>query len=105
MVSEESLRDIGFEPIVADTAAAAMDMLRLHDGLKLAIVDVGLPDERGGALAVRMRAFSPELKIIIASGYDPAQLASQFAEDDLTTILPKPYTQDDLAAAAAALGL
>lgn len=105
MVAEENLREIGFEPIVVYTAAAALRALESGPTPVLAVVDVGLPDQRGDELAPRMRALVPDLKIIIASGYDEAELSDRFAYDASIVVLGKPYAHTQLAEAARRLGL
>ena len=71
-----------------------------------AIVDIGLPDRKGDVLVGELRALHPELPIVIATGYDSAELARRFATDRRIALIRKPYTQDALKAvldAAAAL--
>jgi CheY-like chemotaxis protein len=105
MVVEEGLLSLGFEPHLAMDAAAAVAAMADGLGAELAVIDVGLPDERGDQLARRLRGLYPHLKIIIASGYDEATLSAQFADDDSITVLGKPYTESDLGAAVRRLGL
>ena len=105
MIVEESLLGLGFEPhTVLDAASATKAMA---DGLDpvLAVIDVGLPDERGDQLTRRLRAQYPSLKVIIASGYDEGELRARFADDPCVGVLGKPYTEGDLASAIRALGL
>ena len=103
MIAEEALAALGFEPRSARNAAEALQQV---EGFRptLAVIDVGLPDMRGDELTRRLRALDSSLSVIVASGYDEAELAAQFDDDDKVTILPKPYTEDDLARAARALG-
>ncbi len=105
MIVEEGLRELGFEPhTVLDAASATHAMA---DGLNpsFAVIDVGLPDERGDLLARRLRLQYPSLRVIIASGYDEAELKSRFADDAGVAVLGKPYTQNDMAVAVRSLGL
>jgi CheY-like chemotaxis protein len=105
MIVEESLIGLGFEPhTVLDAASATKAMA---DGLDpvLAVIDVGLPDERGDQLTRRLRVQYPSLKVIIASGYDEGELKARFADDACVGVLGKPYTEGDLATAIRALGL
>lgn len=104
MIGEESLRDIGYAPIVASTATAAMALFQGRTAPVLAVIDVGLPDGRGDALAWRLRALHADLRIIIASGYDEGELRMKFADDPSITVLAKPYTEEDLVSALRALG-
>jgi DNA-binding response OmpR family regulator len=105
MVVEEGLRDLGFEPHTAVDAAAATAALAAGLNPALAVIDVGLPDERGDKLALRLRGLYPTLPIIIASGYDELELRARFSADGGITVLGKPYTESDLAGAVRALGL
>ena len=47
MVAEEFLAELGFEPISARNAAEAMEIIESRRDLVVAVVDVGLPDQRG----------------------------------------------------------
>ena len=105
MVAEEFLSELGFEPISARNAAEAMEIVEAGGPLAVAVVDVGLPDERGDALARRLRALRPELPILMASGYDQGDLIAQFADDDGVGVLSKPYTEADLARALESVGV
>lgn len=103
MFAEEVLSGLGFEPTTARTGAEA----RVHWAQftpDLAVIDVGLPDMRGDVLAHELRAKLPGLPILMASGYDVADLREAFKGDDRTGFLPKPYTEEDLIRAARGLG-
>lgn len=105
MVAEESLRIIGFEPLSVRTAGEALAALADRPNLDLAVIDVGLPDMRGDDLAKRAREMSPNLPIVVASGYDEADLKRLFLHDHMTAVLGKPYTDRDLARVISGLGL
>jgi CheY-like chemotaxis protein len=104
MLTEENLRDLGFEPFWVATAAEALHALE-HQGLRpaLAIIDVGLPDMRGDNLAELIRRLRPDLGIILASGYDEADLRARFAGEPRISVLAKPYGGGDLERCARAL--
>lgn len=104
MIVEDLLDSIGFEPIHVADAAGALEILA-QGGISLAVIDVGLPDMRGDELAARARAMAPGMHIVLASGYDSAELKQRFAGDGAVTVLGKPYTEHDLKTAIAATGL
>jgi len=105
MVAEEYLGELGFEPFSARNAAEAMRILEERPDLAVALVDIGLPDQRGDELAKRMRQLRPELPILMASGYDGGDIKSRFAGDARVGVLSKPYTEGDLVRALGDLGL
>jgi CheY-like chemotaxis protein len=105
MVTEENLRSIGFEPTCVATAQEALEALADDANLALAVIDVGLPDMRGDDLAAQARQASPDLLIVLATGYDSVPLSLRFAGDPGIVILGKPYSEDDLRNAIASLGL
>jgi CheY-like chemotaxis protein len=104
MIAEEALSALGFEAHSARNADEAMAQFEAV-APELAVIDVGLPDARGDVLALRFRALSPDLPIVVASGYDEEELKAKFAADARVAVMPKPYTEDDLARAARSLGL
>ena len=104
MICEDYLGEIGFDPLCVDTAKGALDLLA-EGNLSLAVIDVGLPDMRGDDLAARARELAPDLPIILASGFDAAELRKRFVGDNALAVLTKPYTERDLRAAIAAAGL
>ena len=103
MFAEEVLSSLGFEPTIARTGAEARDHWARFTP-DLAVIDVGLPDMRGDKLAQELRARLPKLPILMASGYDVADLRETFKGDAHTGFLPKPYTEDDIVKAARGLG-
>lgn len=106
MVAEDNLRLLGFEPACAGSGKEALTHLE-KDGsqFRLAVIDVGLPDVRGDALASDVRRRFPLVKVIVASGYDPVQLNQRFASDKGVAVVSKPYSEDDLKRAIVSLGL
>ncbi len=104
MITQDYLGEIGFDALWVDTAVEAMNVL-VGGGFSLAVIDVGLPDMRGDDLAAKARELAPTLPIILASGFDAAELKRRFANDDALSVLGKPYTESDLRTAIAAAGL
>lgn len=103
MVAEEALSALGFKHRSARNAAEAMTQFEA-DEPDMALIDVGLPDGKGDDLAERLRLASPNLRVVMASGYDPARLRHRFRHDPKVAVLSKPYTEGDLARAARSLG-
>ena len=104
LIAEEALSGLGFEVEVAGTGTEALAAVG-RGAPDLAVIDVGLPDMRGDELALKIRTDAPDTPILMASGYDAAEVASRFPADARVAVVAKPYTEGDLALAISRLGL
>jgi PAS domain S-box-containing protein len=70
---------------------------RRHAEIHLLLTDLIMPEGITGLeLAQRLRAGSPNLKIICVSGYDGNSLPADMLADTRATFLQKPYAADEL---------
>ncbi len=95
MTTADMLTDLGHRPIEAESGARALEMLKAHGDIDLMITDQAMPGMSGIELAKQARQLRPNLKIILATGYDslPKGLDIELER------LPKPYFEHDLSAA------
>ena len=100
----DALEELGYQTVEAASSKAAMEIVSGTATLAFAIVDVGLPDGRGDALAIELRKQRPELPIIIATGYDQAHVDGVLRAHQRTAILNKPYDIAQLQAAIRRIG-
>jgi CheY-like chemotaxis protein len=105
MVAEELLLSLGFDVVSARNATEALGMLEDGELPAVALVDVGLPGVRGDQLTEQLRSDRPAMPVILATGYDNAELRDRFAGDAGVGFLAKPYSEADLQRALAALGV
>lgn len=99
----DALEELGYHVAEAATRKAALELARAEiSTFTLAIIDVGLPDGRGDALAIELRQLRADLPIIIATGYGEASLDERL-RDKRTIILGKPYDISQLHAAINAI--
>ena len=106
MVAVDLLESLGLSVLEAASANEAVERMR-EDGPRIvaALVDIGLPDRRGDALAGELHALDAELRIIIASGYGEDVLALSIREDPRFAFLSKPYGLEQLRDRLQALGI
>jgi len=97
----DALEELGYQTVEAATAKAALEIVAGPTALLFAIVDVGLPDGRGDALALKLRGLRAGLPLIIATGYDEAHLDQALRQGERTAVLNKPY---DIAQLQSAIG-
>jgi len=106
MVIVDTLETLGFRVEEAGSATEAINKVKARDGrIAAAIVDVGLPDRKGDALAGELRAMHADLPIVIASGYGEGALKDRFGGDPRIGFLGKPYQNEQLEAALRGLGV
>jgi two-component system cell cycle sensor histidine kinase/response regulator CckA len=92
------LGDCGYQVLEAPDADAAMELCDDHpDGVDLLLTDVVMPDIGGRALAERLTALFPHLRVLFMSGYsDEAVVRHGIIRPD-TAFIEKPFTQASLA--------
>jgi CheY-like chemotaxis protein len=106
MAAVDALKDLGFRVEEAASSREAIGKVRILAGrIDAAIIDVGLPDRKGDALAAELRAMSAELPIVMASGYLREAAMARFDGDRLVGFVGKPYDRAALASALRALGV
>jgi CheY-like chemotaxis protein len=64
--------------------------------IDLVVTDVIMPRMSGPELAARLRARDPGIRLLYVSGYTADQLRSQTDLGADATLLPKPFTSDEL---------
>ena len=106
MLAVDMLEDLGFASDEAGTAAEALQKLQVS-GANYAMIflDIGLPDKRGDELIKEVRGFNPGIPLLIASGESKGDLKARLDSFAPIGYLGKPYDQDRLTAALAALEL
>ena len=101
---EEFLSELGFAVVRAATAKAALDIAVADVGMfDIAIADLGLPDRSGQELIEDLRALRADLPIVVATGNEEAETQELFSGMTRLAVLRKPFAQEQLATAIAAL--
>ncbi len=96
-VTAELLQDIGYYPVGAAHADAALAVLEQEPAIELVLSDIVMPGERSGLeLARLLRDTRPELPVLLATGY--SRYAAAVASEGFV-LVEKPYRRDALAAA------
>ena len=99
-VTMRRLKQLGYAVRAADSAVAAIELLKSGETVDLVFSDVVMPGGMTGFdLAAWVRANRPEIPVVLTSGFaeDAAQNLAQ--DETAAAILRKPYSGDDLAAA------
>jgi PAS domain S-box-containing protein len=93
----DMLQDLGHRPMEAPSGKAALEILRSGKKVDLVLTDQAMPDITGLQLAEIIRQEWPGLPVILATGYQDIGAPADLPQ------LRKPFYQQDLARAIAAL--
>ena len=97
-VAAESLRELGYKVLTAGNAAQGLEILRGDQPIDLLLSDVIMPGGMNGVqLAVEARRISPNLKLLLASGYTAAALSLEHGLPTNLDIVEKPFRHEELA--------
>jgi len=99
-LAEELLAELGYEPIGYTDPKAALEALRSEpDRYDALLTDEVMPALTGTQLTEALRAFVPQLPVLLVSGYGGPQLAARAAAVGVTRVLAKPLQRGELAQA------
>jgi len=91
-VTCEILRHAGYRVVQAECAATATKMfLRQRKRIRLLLCDAVLPDSSGALLSQTLRRLSPELNVIVVSGYPSGGRPEAGDTESANDFLAKPY--------------
>jgi DNA-binding NtrC family response regulator len=97
-LAEETLAELGYEPVGFDSSTAALQAFRAApQRFDLILTDEAMPDLIGIELAREIRRLRPAVPIILMSGHGGAQLAKRAAAIGVNEVLRKPLQGSDLA--------
>ena len=91
-----SLRNDGYELLLATSAEQALEIAEAHDGkIDLLLTDAIMPGRSGIELAKMLVAQRPGLPVMLMSGYTEESLPFDAFEQPMT-LLQKPFTPREL---------
>jgi len=94
----DMLADLGYEVVEAETAEAAMELVRGRSRLDLVVTDHLMPGMTGAELARAVQTLRPGVPILLISGY----AESEGIAPDLPRLM-KPFRKDELVASLATI--
>ena len=89
----------GYSVLEASGGAAALEIVRAHDGpIGLIVTDVVMPLMDGPTLVKEAKAIRPDLRVIYISGYAEDAFRRSDENREAVHFLPKPFSLKQLAA-------
>ena len=93
MTIQSLLERLGYRVIGADSAKAAVEVIRTYENtIDLALLDVKLPDMEGGTLFPLIRQARPSIKVIICSGYSLDAYVRRILKQGADGFIQKPFS-------------
>jgi two-component system, cell cycle sensor histidine kinase and response regulator CckA len=92
------LRELGYEVLVAESPACALDLAVRHPGnIHLLLTNVIMPGMNGKQLAEKFAAIKPGARVLFMSGYTADAIVHQGILDKGGFFIGKPFSNDELA--------
>lgn len=96
-LTRNSLQEMGYTVLEAADAFQALHIAKQTEiEIDLLLTDVIMPGMSGRALADALSGSRPQTKVLYMSGYSDGEIATQGVLNAGTSILRKPFTQDEL---------
>ncbi|MBF0280808.1 MAG: transporter substrate-binding domain-containing protein [SAR324 cluster bacterium] len=96
------LNRMGYEPYYAKDGEQVIEIYRtaLQSGkqFKLVILDLTIPGGMGGKETIeKLLQINPDVKAVVSSGYSNDPVMSNYKKYGFCGVIPKPYSQDEVA--------
>lgn len=91
------VKDAGFEPIIAQSAAEALELLRMRTPVA-ALIDIGLPDRPGTQVCKQMRAEGNLTPVLFCTAADDEESRIEGLEMGGDDYITKPYSPREVMA-------
>jgi PAS domain S-box-containing protein len=98
--AQMALEKNGYRVAAFDSPAQCLEVVRRNAGdYRVLLTDQTMPVMKGIELAAEIRAFAPELPVVIMSGYFSRISPEKLAQIGHVALLSKPFTNEELARA------
>ncbi|MDM8541750.1 response regulator [Desulfococcaceae bacterium HSG9] len=92
-VTETLLKNLGYNVLTAQNGAEAVSLAKNFEGeIDLALLDIGLPDMKGGEIYHLITKERPDMKVIVCSGFSIDGPVQKILDAGAHGFIQKPYT-------------
>ncbi len=100
------LEHYGYQVVLAADGKAGIDLFRkMRDDIALVLLDMTMPVMSGEETLARLKTIRADVRVILSSGYNEAEVTRPFVGQELAGFIQKPFTSASLAQqVASALG-
>ena len=87
------LNECGYTPLIAENGHEAVETLRCRgNDIRLVILDMAMPGMSGKEAFIEIKSISPDIKVIMSSGFSRDQRVVESMEKGVNRFIQKPYT-------------
>jgi PAS domain S-box-containing protein len=87
------LKHFGYDVLTADDGYAGVATFSAQpDAIDCILLDMNMPKMDGAQTLQELHRIRPDTRVVLMSGHDEQEIASQFAGKALASVLPKPFT-------------
>ncbi len=96
-VSEMILKSSGYDVVSAKSGKEAIEVYKEnHSRIDMVILDMILPDMGGGDTYDSLKEINPEIKVLLASGYDIEYQGRDIMDRGCDGFIQKPFNMNEL---------
>jgi PAS domain S-box-containing protein len=97
-LAKRALERYGYSVLTAESGQAGVNLFRKEsERVVLVVLDLSMPGMNGQETLAELRNISPEIEVVISSGYAEADTMPLFAGVEVSGFIQKPYTSRHLA--------
>ena len=85
------LKELGFTTVTAVNGRDGIDVYRQNPDISFVILDLTMPVMGGEQCFSALKQISPDVKVIISSGYREQEVLELFAGSGVSGFIQKPY--------------
>jgi CheY-like chemotaxis protein len=87
------LKHVGYDVLLADDGHAGVAAFNAQpDAIDCILLDMNMPQMDGAQTLQEIQRIRPGARVVLMSGHDEQEIASQFAGQALASVLPKPFS-------------
>jgi len=91
-IGGKMLKKLGYRVVLAESGRKALKIFeKLHSRIDLVILDMIMPDMGGSETFDQLKAISPDIKVLLSSGYSIDGQASQIMKRGCNGFIQKPF--------------
>jgi PAS domain S-box-containing protein len=96
-VTSSMLQQAGYKVFMTRSGQEALEVYKKKgSGIHLVILDMVMPEMSGGKTYDRLKELSPEIKVLLSSGYSMNEQASQILKRGCNGFIQKPFNSKEL---------